>query len=454
MGIKSRHKIIFFTAVVLVIISNTDIAKAAGFNASRIISDEEMYDYKSITLGEIYTFLRLRDSRLSTEFLPDIDGVKRSAPYIIFQSALKYEINPKVLLVMIQKEQSLIEARNPTIKQFDWAAGYGVCDTCNPDDPSLAVFKGFGRQIDLMAGALRRYREKSSEFTYQVNKLSRVDGSFITPENQATASLYNYTPHFAGNRLFWQLWNKYWVDGYPDGTLLQAKEDDEIYYIKDGTKKKIGSLSVLLSRFNPKNIIEVVGDELDRYEEGKSIKIPNYSLIRDEFGKVFLVVDNTVRYITSPEVFKNLGYHPEEVMDVTKDDISEYTLGQPINESTAFPAGVLLQDAQTGGVYFVQDGKKHPVPSREVLLSTFPDKPISQVSSKTLSQYPTAPAVQFKEGELVKAEDDSAVYFVSDGKLRPFLTGDAFESLGFNWDNVLITTRAIIDLHPLGSFIE
>ncbi|MEN9378840.1 MAG: hypothetical protein RJB15_518, partial [Pseudomonadota bacterium] len=55
----------------------------------------------------------------------------------------------------LQKEQSLVTDDTPTQKQLDWAAGYGVCDACSMNDPSLQRFRGFAIQTRRAAGIMR-----------------------------------------------------------------------------------------------------------------------------------------------------------------------------------------------------------------------------------------------------------------------------------------------------------
>jgi len=68
-------------------------------------------------------------------------------------------------LVLMQKEQSIVEDPNPSPKQFDWAMGYGICDDCNMSDPLLLIYKGFANQIDKAAARNRWYIENSGHLT-------------------------------------------------------------------------------------------------------------------------------------------------------------------------------------------------------------------------------------------------------------------------------------------------
>lgn len=423
------------------------------FNPNDIISDRELFDYQSMTLGDIFAFLNFYNSALRFQFFPDYQGKRKHAATIIYQSAIENGINPRFLLTMIQKEQSLVEASNPTQKQYDWAAGYGVCDSCSTQDPEIQDLKGFGTQVHFLGKIQKKYMLFPKQYRCRVNEICVIDGQNIVPVNQATANLYNYTPHIEGNYRFWQIWNKYWGRDYPDGSLLQAENDQAVWYIQDGKKRKITSLSVLLSRFDPKHIIRVNEEILGEYPEGRPLVFPNYSLLRSPDGRIYLLVDDTLRYITSPEVFRLLGYHPDEVIPISEHDLKGYAIGENITPSTLYPTGALLQNKKTGGVYYVQDGVKHPIYDRVILLENFPHKTLTPVSPEELANFITGEPLRLKDATLIKSENSSTVYVISNGKRRPFSSAEVFEKLGYMWENIIVVPERVLDLHPLGEML-
>ena len=111
--------------------------KAAEFNPSYIISDSELLDYNSMDLGEIQRFLDSKPGTLNDFLTFDKDGLMKNPSEIIYQLAQKYRINPKYILTLLQKEQSLIDDPYPSQDQYDWATGYAICDACDKTDPAL-----------------------------------------------------------------------------------------------------------------------------------------------------------------------------------------------------------------------------------------------------------------------------------------------------------------------------
>lgn len=195
----------------VLIIPFVSSAEEYPFDPSHVISDATMFDYDSMNIGDIQNFLQIKGSMLAWTITEDYEGNMKTAAEIIYLAANEYRVNPKLLLAFLQKEQSLITLENPNQGRFDWAMGYAVCDSCRHDDPKIQKYKGFGKQVDHAAGAMRFYTDKASTYGYvkSAGENVTIDGQNFVLENQATANLYTYTPHIWGNELFSHLYNKY-----------------------------------------------------------------------------------------------------------------------------------------------------------------------------------------------------------------------------------------------------
>jgi len=437
--------------------------RAAEFDPNFIITDEEITNYESLTLSEISDFLRDKDGYLNYYYPEDYDGITRTVPEIIMLASIRYQINPKYTLVLLQKEQSLTENKSPSQRDLDWAAGYGVCDSCSTTDPEIQKYKGFGKQVDNGVGFMRFFLdnpEKSEPFTvgktvtvtdYQNGNTKTYN---ITPVNQSTANLFKYTPHYQGNFSFWNIWQKYFSQDYPDGTLVKLLGDNDVWLIQKSKKRKFKSFGVLASRYNPQKIIGISKADLDKFNEGLPINFPQYSYLRSPTGTVFLLIDDTRHGFASPEALRIIGINPEEIIDVTWDELNPYHEGKPIDVNSAYPTGALLQNNKTGGVYYVENGQKAPIWSKQIMEIVFDNKKIISVSPEELDKYETLSPVRFNDGELIKSSADNAVYVISDGNRRPISSADIFIELGYNWDNIITTDDKILNLHSLGAPIK
>ncbi len=420
------------------------------FNPHFVITDEEMTDQLSMSLEDIQGFLIQRNSGLANLITTDYNGVNKKASEIIWQAAQESFISPKVIIATLQKEQSLIDDPSPTQKRLDRAMGYRCPDSgsCHPNTLD------FGKQVDGATWQLRQYFENPFQWTYQKDKTFLIDDWYIKPVNQATANLYNYTPHYHGNNRFWQIWQNYWGRDYPDGSLLKSYNSPAVWWIQYGAKRLVTSWGVFISRFDPNKIITTSQTDLEKYEDGSPIQFYNYSILGLSDGKTYLLVDDDLRYISSPEVFRTIGFNPEEIIEVTEADLAGYSYGVEITVESIYPTGALIQDDQSGGVFHVQDGVKHPIYSREIMDAKFKGKVLTQVSPEELDQYLTGLPIKFEDGELIKIKDGSKVYVISDGFRRWIKSESAFANFAYKWDNIIETSQLAVNIHPLGEDIE
>jgi PAS domain-containing protein len=435
-------------------------ALTAEFDPDYIISDDEINDVDAMTIGEIDSFLRSKNSSLSYIYPEDYDGITRTVPEIIWLASQRYQINPKYTLTLLQKEQSLIENPSPSNRDLDWATGYAVCDSCTTIDPAIQKYRGFGKQVDNGVGFMRFFQEnpeKTSPFLVgvPVTVTDYFKGSSksytIIPVNQSTASLYKYTPHYSGNLSFWKIWQKYFSQEYTNGTLVKISNENNVWLIQDGKKRPFTSFGILVSRYNPDKIVTITKADLDTFDEGSPISFPQYSYLRAPSGTVFLIIDDARFGFASSEALRILGINPEEIVDVTWEDLLPYDEGKSITVESAYPTGALLQNNTTGGVFYVLNGEKFPIWSREILVSRFPKTRITSVHPGELESYATGSPIHFLDGELIRNNTDPTVYIIENGLRRPITSSEHFLELGYSWDNVIITSESAVNLHLLGT---
>jgi len=487
----SNKKIIYFILILAagLIFCHAGASAEADFDPDYIISDAEMLDASTMTLEDIEAFLVDKNSYLANYKTANADGRTKTAAEIIYEAANNYDcygvelsdnptraeraikcppatINPKVLLVLLQKEQSLIENPAPAKSELDWATGYGCPDSraCN------TYWQGFGKQVNSAALQFYDYMEnyrkslldendedyEDYHYTYKAGNTYTVSNTAhpdiqIMPQNQATAALYNYTPHvYWGNYNFYNLWRRYFTVNYPNGSLLQARGEPGVWLIQNGKKRPFLSRGALTSRFDTAKIIAVDESELDGYPLGAPVKFPQYSLVRSPRGTIYLLVDDQRRGFASSEAFRRIGYNPAEVMDASWEDINAYTEGPPITASSTYPTGALLQDKTTGGVYWVTEGTKAPLWDAALLATKFRGKVIIPETPEKLASFETVAPVVFDNGELLKSNTSSGVYVIEDGKKRPVTSAGVFTGLGYKWNNIVTVSNKILDLYPFG----
>ncbi|MBI5370237.1 hypothetical protein HZA85_03555 [Candidatus Uhrbacteria bacterium] len=425
-----------------------------SFDPNFIISDQDMLDTASTKKDDLA--LLLSRGSLAQYFGPDVNGITRSAVDIIWNAAQTFGINPRFLLVLLQREQSLVEDPQPSQDQFDWAMGYGVCDDCAKSDPRLLKFKGFGKQVYYAAQRIREAfladleTRGYTETGVGPGREAIIDQTLVVPVNHATAVLYSYTPHLHGNANFARIWQRWFNSTFLSGALLQDQGTGGIWLIQNSKRRPITSRTAFFSRFNPDQVISTSSQTINQYDLGAPIRFPNFSLLRSPHGTVYLIDGDTRRGFKSQEALRALGFSSDEIVDVPWDDLNVYTEGTPIDVASVYPQGVLLQDKSTGGVFFVQDGLKHPIMSREILQTQFANRVIVTVASSHIATYTTGDPVLFPDGTLVAALDSPDVFVVENGMRRHITDEATFASYGWKWSQVVWTNERSVLLEPLG----
>jgi len=184
---------------------------AEGFNERFIIKNSAFIDYEAMTEDDIQAFLESKGGYLASYMWN-----KHRASYWIKEGAKIAKINPRILLVKLQCENSLIQNPNPTQFALDWAMNAGYTE-----DKIYPEYKGFGTQM--IRGAqdfLRYWYSLASSFNYtcdvDINENPEItDFKPFKSLNAATFSLYKYTPHirekglFAGSECVYEKYNEY-----------------------------------------------------------------------------------------------------------------------------------------------------------------------------------------------------------------------------------------------------
>lgn len=202
-------------------------ASLAGFDPGYIISDYQMGNYSSMSEADIQRFLTAKNPCannnysyylslssntkyswhwsnghfvcLSEERFGDgeVIGSGESAAHIIWQAAQDYKINPQVLIVLLQKETSLITDPIPNNGDYRKATGYGCPDTA----ACSSKYYGFKNQVrnaaslfrTVLNGGWTNYPLGNNYIQYNPN--AACGGSIVNVRSLATSALYRYTPY-------------------------------------------------------------------------------------------------------------------------------------------------------------------------------------------------------------------------------------------------------------------
>lgn len=166
-----------------------------GFNKNKVMEDSDFINISTMTVTQIQQFLTSQKSILSS-----YSEFGRSAAQIISDAAQRYGVNPQVILVVLHKEQSLLNSNTADQERRLRKAMGAACFDDGTCDPRLF---GFGRQVEAGTAILRRWFDRSragKADPFRVGATTTIDGQTVTPENHATVSLYKYTPHITPDK--------------------------------------------------------------------------------------------------------------------------------------------------------------------------------------------------------------------------------------------------------------
>lgn len=276
--------VIFFMASSF--LNKTSALTGSSWNAGNIISDSQFFNSQSMSTSDIQNFLNSMNSNCDTNGsqLSEFGGGTRAqygasvghpAPYVCLKDYYEnptthqnnanggnvdggwssaqiikyasdtYNINPKVLIILLQKEQALVTDTWPFPGQYRSATGYGCPDTA----PCDAEYYGLYNQVVNAANQFQRYAKYPNNYRYkafqnnqiQWNPESVCGESTVYIANQATAGLYNYTPYQPngaalnnlygtgdscsayGNRNFWRLYSDWFGSTQTNEIFLNYK---------------------------------------------------------------------------------------------------------------------------------------------------------------------------------------------------------------------------------------
>lgn len=466
-----------------------------AFNPSKLIDDKVFSDTKTFGGPEgIQKFLESKNSILANTSISFLSKLKeptsstlketledpqpdskrlRTAAELIWDVSQSSGLNPQVILVTLNKEQSLVtghQSSSPEQVQraLDFAMGFGCPDSGGCD----SVFHGFYYQLfGNLDAADNRYlgaaKSLMKSFTTPGGRgpavngvpakigdsitLSNTLGGFegvqpqqtITLSNAATAALYRYTPHvFNGNYNFWRF-TKEWFR-YPNGTLLKASRRGQVYIIQNGAKQQVPEFVAKARGLSLASAITVSSTELNSYPTEKVYGPADNTIISVD-SKLYVFIAN-VKHPASAFVITQRGLNAANALTVTAKEADVFTDGPQLTPSN----GTILKSQEGAAIYLVENGNLQLFTPL-----TFSQrngaKQVQVVAQTELDSYPKQGFVAPLNGTLAKSAGSATVYIVENAALRP-LSGELFRNRGLSFANVVTLSEAEMNSLPVGDF--
>ncbi len=449
-----------------------------NFNPNLLISDEAFADSQTFgSAAAIQKFLELQGSVLANttpQFVaklkePDVNtkvGLEdpepsldhlRTAAQLIYDASSKTGLNPQVLLVTLQKEQSLItgtfSSDSDLQTALDRALGFG----CPDSSPCGNIFLGFynqlfgafdssgGRYLGAASSLMKSFNNtingarvgrgpevdatgtanggpaiRTSRKGDTINIANTLNGyqnvlpmQTVTLTNFATAALYRYTPHvFNGNYNFWKFYNQWFK--YPNGTVIQKIGDTTTYVIDNGTKRLFSNFVAVQRKIKTSTIVPVSQTEFDSYITDKPMPPLDGTFIKGDISATVFLVQDGKKHAASGPVFAQHKYSFKNVMTLPQAEVDSYDTGSFI----APLDGTLITGNTDQTVYLIESGMKRPISysvfkARKLSFKNLMKLSDDEVAGIGLGSFLTPP-----DGSAVGLAGDAGIYWYKDGQKR------------------------------------
>lgn len=473
--------------------SSSQALNANTFDPGLIISDSVFFDWGAMNADSIQKFLNARVSTCTDNdggpkcirnYREDVVGsvaIKSSlhsyskhicadipaasnqtAASIIASVAVACRINPRVLLVTLQKEQGLISSADPTAYMYKAAMGYGCPDSapqiCGQD--SNAKSRLFW-QLYRAAWQLRWYGDPRGSFTYLkpgktikmgYNPNAACGKKSFKLKSQATANLYYYTPYTPntaalnnlwgtgdscsayGNRNFWrQFWT--WFGSPVAGGYLLKASSNVTYLVNQSTNKRYQVTNdALIGDFQPLGPLGTVSDE---YMASFTDAGPLKSLVADDSGARFLISSGLKYKVENSTQAAALGLDWAGAPVLTDVQISN------------FADMVMAKSPNSPEVFLLQGSTRALVSNQEAINALSEMGAIGVVQDSVLQGFnivaPVSELVQDSSGNRFALADVSKI---------PIASQALATSLGYNWSTATTISTAQLAKVDTAAFIK
>lgn len=473
---KKQTSALIIASLFISLLSNSTVVHAAepvqsGFNPNKLIDDKVFSNSSAYgSADDIQKFLDSKGSVLANTTNTFISQLKepseeslkntledphpnltkkRSAAELIFDAAKSSGINPQVILVTLNKEQSLITGRqNATPEQLQRALDFSLGFGCPDSQPCGAIYKGFyfqlfggvdgenNRYLGAAKSLMKSFSTSGGRGPYYNGSISKVGDTITLPNtvgnyegveanqsvtlsNSATAALYRYTPHvYNGNYNFWRFFTAWFGKGTasadsPASNLIKTSTSGDVYIIEGGRRYKVFPFIAKARNIKLSKAKKVSKATLAGYPDGGVYAAPDNTLVKLD-GKYYIFTGNKKKEISETEI-KAKGLKTSKAIKVKQDELTQF--------NTASEEVVVA-----------------PVP----MLNPNPNPAPAPTPAP-------APQTGLVAGGIYKTAADPTVYLYEDGVKKP-MDGEIFRNRGFSFTNISVVAQSVLDAVSKGSF--
>src|SRR5680860_298435 len=170
-------------------------------------------------------------------------------------------------------------------------------------------------------------------------------------------------------------------------------------------------------------------------------------------SKIYVIKDGVKTWIQSAEEFAAAGYDWADVVVTTSAKVNSYPDVSTTTTPTTSTDALYRAEGDTK-VYAIKDGKKQWIQSAEEFAAAgYSWSDVVVTTSEKVESYAdvsTTTAPTTSTVELYRAEGDTKVYAVKDGKKQWIQSAEEFNTTGYKWSDVVVTTSEKVASYPDG----
>ena len=419
----------------------------------------------------------------------------RTAAELIWDAGQGSGLNPQVIVVTLQKEQSLITGTFSSDSSLQTALNHALGFGCPDSGGCGAIYSGFyyqlfgnldaqgNRYLGAAFSLMRSYNTpngrgpmvdvNSDAFGSPAVRVSHVGDTIylqntqgppnnaapvqaVTIGNLSTAALYRYTPHvYNGNYNFWKFFTQWFK--YPNGSILTISGsgvtgNGNVYIVENGALSLAPTFVLMSKGINLGTVttISISPTEFSSYDKGPTLAPPDDTIvtISDDSVHETYVFEQGVRHPVSSFVLTQRGLNVNNALGVTSADASLYTVGTLLPPSD----GTVIKGDGSPNIYIIQNGTRMLLTPFTYHQYGYDAKPPVKLPQGEVDSYAQGGFLLPKNGTLLKYAGQPEVYELKDQLLRP-ISGTVFNLNGFKFASVVTVKPEEVASAPVGLFV-
>lgn len=182
------------------------------------------------------------------------------------------------------------------------------------------------------------------------------------------------------------------------------------------------------------------------YPLGDPVGFKDGDLIKNK-NNYYFVSQEKLRKFLNPQVLGNLGFGVNNFEEVGEEELKYNLTGENITNWQNYPDGTLIKAGDN--YYKFKDQKLYAFASTNAYLSQYSDRQAIKKDIDFLDKYELVPDILGFASGMLLSYGESA-FIVSGSEILPIDSPITFESMGFNWDDIIPASSEEIGIYERG----